>query len=59
MDISPQSIELMKSLDLPSNFHMALYSGLWFAVIVGYILYTKKFFTDLPAQNRITGEINQ
>jgi len=59
MDISPQSMELMKTLDLPSNFHMALYSGLWFAVIVGYILYTKKYFTDLPAQNMLTGEIDQ
>lgn len=55
MGISPESLGHIQAVNFPSNLHMALYSGLWFAVIVGYTLYTKKYFADLPAQNMTAG----
>lgn len=45
MDFPVQQMEIMQH-GMPGNFSMVLYTGLWVAGFLGYLLYTRRFFSD-------------
>lgn len=59
MNFTPQTMEFMQTYEMPSKLNMALCTALWFAGIIGYIFYTKKYFTNLSIPKTATNEINQ
>jgi len=50
MDFPEQQLEIMKESCMPRSFTMALFFGLWFFGFLGYLLYTRKYFTPSPNQ---------
>jgi hypothetical protein len=45
MNFSQQLLDLYKQIGLPSTSAVTLFSSLWFASFLVYLLYTKKYFT--------------
>lgn len=50
MNFPAEQLDIIKQTGMPQNSTMALLSGLWIVVFLGYLLYTKKYFTHPPAQ---------
>lgn len=49
MNFPEQHLEIMKQYGMPQASIMVLFFGLWFAGFLGYLIYTKRYFT-LPSE---------
>jgi hypothetical protein len=47
MNFPQQQLDIMKQINLP-NYTIVLLFGVWFVGILGYLLYTRKYFTASP-----------
>lgn len=59
MDFPPQTMEILNASPMPTKLNMGFYTILWFVVIVGYLFYTKKYFSNLSIDKTTINGINQ
>ena len=52
MNFPEQQLDLIKQAGMPQGSTMALLTGLWVILFVGYLLYTKRYFQPLPEAER-------
>lgn len=50
MNIPEQQLEMFKQYGALHGSAMACWFALWFAGFLGYLLYTRRYFTDSPKQ---------
>ncbi len=50
MDLPAEQLDIIKQSGIPQNSTMVLLFGLWIIGFLGYLLYTRKYFTHPPAQ---------
>jgi hypothetical protein len=54
MNYPEQQLEIMKQVGLPQYSSMALYAGIWVVGILGYLLYTRRYFLSPSKQENIS-----
>lgn len=57
MNFPAQQLDIMKQLTLPQTSWIVLFCGIWVIVILGYLLYTRRYFAHpSEQQNVLPGE---
>jgi hypothetical protein len=51
MNFPEQQLEMMRQYGMPHSSTMALFSGVWLLGFLGYLLYTRRYFTSSPIQS--------
>ncbi len=49
MNFSAQQIQLIGYYGLPQSFHIAIYTGVWMAGFLGYLIYTRRYFAGFSS----------
>ena len=51
MGLPEQQLDMIKQIGMPQGSSMALLGGLWVIVLVGYLVYTKRYFVPISEQD--------
>jgi hypothetical protein len=53
MNFPAQQIQLIQYYGLPQSFHIAVYTGIWMAGFLGYLIYTRRYFVGFSFRERV------
>ena len=54
MGFPEQQLEIMRNSGISQSPIMPLFLGIWFLGLLGYLLYTRRYFVNFPEQEKVT-----